>query len=54
MATKRQEFMNARTSWKFFERKRLASIHFRVKEEEALKFDVQLEILKELQYLNNK
>ncbi len=52
--SRRKEFTEHRTSWKWFERRRLNSIHFRVKEDEALQFDLQLEILKELQYLNDK
>jgi|GEM_PF-3380588 len=51
---RKEEFKQHRASWKWFERKRLNLIHYRVKEEAALEFDLMLEILKELQYLNDR
>lgn len=49
----KKEFSEHRTSWKWFERNRLNSIHFRVDKDAALEFDLMLEILKELQFAND-
>ena len=51
---KEKEFRESRTSWRWFERSELNSIHYRADKEARLEFRLFLEILKELQHLNDK
>jgi hypothetical protein len=53
---RKKEFADNRTSWKFFERlyREKFSLHFQDGQPEGFMTKVLVEILKELQYLNDR